>query len=140
DPLSEEEAERRARRKKTIMIAVVVALCVAVLALATWITTTLMGEEDPGVGPTDKVSVPSVVDMTQAAANAAIQDAGLLPQVELVPCQPGAEIPCTAEQIGKVVQTDPPANREVEKRSSVKLFIGKAADQVEVPSVAGMSP
>ncbi|MGM1058252.1 Stk1 family PASTA domain-containing Ser/Thr kinase [Saccharothrix sp. Mg75] len=142
DPLSEEEAERRARRKKTIMIAVVAALCVAVIALAAWITATLVGggegEETPGAS--DKVKVPSVVDMTQAAATAALQDVGLTAQVEVVPCQPGAPVACTAEQIGKVVETDPPANREVDKRSPVKLLVGTNPDQVEVPSVAGLSP
>ncbi|MEV1117410.1 Stk1 family PASTA domain-containing Ser/Thr kinase [Actinosynnema sp. NPDC049800] len=139
DPLAEEEEERRARRKKAIMVTLVVLLCIAVLALATWITTTLLSEKD-NTAATDKVTVPSLVGKEQSAARAELEARQLTVEVVLTPCQPGSEPACNADQIGKVVLTDPPANREVEKRSSVKLVIGKGADNAPVPSVTGLSP
>ena len=52
DPIADEEEERRAKRKKAIMITLVVVLCVAVLGLAAWITTSLM---NTGSEATEKV-------------------------------------------------------------------------------------
>ncbi|MFE2752430.1 Stk1 family PASTA domain-containing Ser/Thr kinase [Actinosynnema sp. NPDC059335] len=139
DPLAEEEEERRARRKKTIMIALVVLLCIAVLALATWITTSLMGGDD-NKAATEKVTVPSLVGKEQSAARAELEGKELSVEVETMPCQPGPQPTCTADQIGKVISTDPPANREVDKRSVVKLVIGDAPQAAPVPSVTGLSP
>ncbi|WP_367133821.1 Stk1 family PASTA domain-containing Ser/Thr kinase [Saccharothrix sp. HUAS TT1] len=138
DPLTEEEEERRARRKKTIMIALVVLLCVAVLALATWITTSLMGGDDTTAVP-DKVKVPVLVGKEQSAANAELQAKELTGVVETLPCQPGTTPTCTADQIGKVISTDPPANKEVDKRSTVRLVIGAAPEPAPVPDVKGLS-
>ncbi|QFZ16075.1 Stk1 family PASTA domain-containing Ser/Thr kinase [Saccharothrix syringae] len=142
DPLAEEEEERRARRKKAIMIALVVLLCIAVLGLATWITTTLLGDdENPGTGgQPQQVKVPSVVGMTPGAADSALRDANLSPTVVTVPCQPGSQPACTAEQIGKVVATDPPADQSVQKGAAVKVLVGGNPEQLSVPSVDGLSP
>ncbi|QQQ76485.1 Stk1 family PASTA domain-containing Ser/Thr kinase [Saccharothrix sp. 6-C] len=141
DPLAEEEEERRARRKKTIMVTLVVLLCIAVLALATWITTTLLGD-DENTAASDKVKVPSLIGKEQGAARAELEAQGLGTTIELIACQPqpGQQPPCTADQIGKVVSTDPPANQEVAKRTDVKLVIGKAAEPAPVPGVTGLSP
>ncbi|MEU4740301.1 Stk1 family PASTA domain-containing Ser/Thr kinase [Actinosynnema sp. NPDC023658] len=140
DPLAEEEEEQRARRKKTIMIALVVLLCIAVLALATWITTTLLGGDDNRSAPKDTVAVPSLVGKTQQVAHAELEAKELTGEVEMLPCQPGPEPTCTTDQINKVISTDPPANKQVEKRSKVKLVIGTNPQPAAVPSVTGLSP
>ncbi|MFD0200055.1 MULTISPECIES: Stk1 family PASTA domain-containing Ser/Thr kinase [Saccharothrix] len=139
DPLAEEEEERRARRKKAIMVTLVVLLCIAVLALAAWITTTLLSDGEK-TAATEKVKVPSLVGKEQSAAYAELEAKQLTVVVELTPCQPGAEPACNADQIGKVVLTDPPANREVDKRSTVKMVVGNVPDSAPVPSVTGLSP
>ncbi|GAB2998496.1 Stk1 family PASTA domain-containing Ser/Thr kinase [Saccharothrix stipae] len=141
DPLAEEDEERRARRKKAIMVTLVVLLCIAVLALATWITTSLLNDGDGQNNATsDKVSVPALVGKTQQVAHAELEAKGLGVEVVLTPCQPGTEPACNADQVGKVISTDPPANREVDKRSSVKLMIGANPEPAPVPSVTGLSP
>ncbi|TQM81931.1 serine/threonine-protein kinase [Saccharothrix saharensis] len=139
DPLAEEEEERRARRKKALMVTLVVLLCIAVLALAAWITTTLLSEGEKSAG-TEKVSVPSLIGKEQSAALAELESKELRWTVEMRACQPGSEPTCTADQIGKVVETDPPANEEVDKRSEVKLVIGTQPEPAPVPSVTGLSP
>ncbi|PSL55368.1 serine/threonine-protein kinase [Saccharothrix carnea] len=139
DPLAEEEEERRARRKKAIMVALVVLLCIAVLALAAWITTTLLSDGDK-TAATEKVTVPSLVGKEQSAARADLEARGLSVEVATMPCQPGPEPTCTVDQVGKVISTDPPANREVEKRSIVKLVIGDAPKPAPVPAVTGLTP
>jgi eukaryotic-like serine/threonine-protein kinase len=139
DPLAEEEEERRARRKKAIMVTLVVLLCIAVLALATWITTTLLGDSE-NTPAADQVKVPVLIGKEQSAALAELESSGLRSTVEVVPCQPGPQPTCTADQIGKVLSTDPPANQEVPRRTEVKLVIGKAAEPAPVPDVAGLSP
>ncbi|GAA1266893.1 Stk1 family PASTA domain-containing Ser/Thr kinase [Saccharothrix xinjiangensis] len=142
DPLSDEEEERRARRKKTLMIALVVVLCVAVLGLAVWITTVLLGndDEDPGGTGPQRIDVPAVLGMTQSAAHSALQEVGLDSAVEQTPCQPGTEPACTEADIGKVVATDPAVGSPVEKGAKIKILVGKSAEQIEVPSVKGLTP
>ncbi|MFJ6670471.1 Stk1 family PASTA domain-containing Ser/Thr kinase [Actinosynnema sp. NPDC091369] len=140
DPLAEEEEERRARRKKAIMVTLVVLLCIAVLALATWITTTLLSDGEKTAAGTEKVSVPALTGKEQSAALVELEAKELRWIIETVPCQPGSEPACTDDQVGKVVLTDPPANEEVEKRTEVKLVIGAKAQPAPVPSVTGLSP
>ncbi|ONI82119.1 serine/threonine protein kinase [Saccharothrix sp. ALI-22-I] len=139
DPLAEEEAERNARRKKAIMVSLVVLLCIAVLALAVWITTSLLGGKE-NTAASDKVKVPALAGKTQQVAVGELESAGLVPEISTMACQPGPQPTCTKDQIGNVISTDPPANREVDKRSSVKLVIGTAPDQVAVPDVRGLTP
>ncbi|MBB5958728.1 serine/threonine-protein kinase [Saccharothrix tamanrassetensis] len=139
DPVAEEEEERRARRKKTIMITLVVLLCIAVLALAAWITASLLADKGGNTGST-KFPIPDVKGQTSAAALDELRRLGLDASMVTRPCQPGPEPTCTAEQIDKVLETDPPIGREVAKLDKVKLIVGAPAEQVEVPDVKGLSP
>jgi serine/threonine-protein kinase len=122
------------------MIGLVVLLCIGVLALAVWITTTLLDDESTAGAPPAKVDVPAVVGMTQSAAHTALQEAGLDSTVLQTPCQPGTEPACTQEEIGKVVATDPPASTPVEKGAKVTLLVGASPEQIEVPSLKGLTP
>ncbi|MEU5691083.1 Stk1 family PASTA domain-containing Ser/Thr kinase [Actinosynnema sp. NPDC020468] len=140
DPLEEEEAERRARRKKTIMVTLVVLLCVGVLALAAWITMTLLSTSD---GPsTQKVKVPPLAGKVSSAARSEIEAQGLGFELVPVPCQPGvggAPAPCTAENIDKVIDTNPAAGAEVDKFSKVSVRVGTNPEQVAVPDLKGLN-
>jgi serine/threonine-protein kinase len=140
DPLAEEEAERKARRKKAIMVTVVVLLCIAVLALATWITTMLLNSGDGKTAAPEKVSVPALVGKHQTVAQAELEALELRAVVETVPCQPGPEPTCTSDQIGNVISTDPPANRQVDKRAEIKLVIGTNPEPAPVPDVMKLLP
>ncbi|NUT97777.1 MAG: Stk1 family PASTA domain-containing Ser/Thr kinase, partial [Saccharothrix sp.] len=137
DPIADEEEERRARRKKTIMITLVVLLCIAVLALAAWITTTLL-DNDKDTG-TAKIEVPTLKGQTQSAASAELSRLGFNPTVKLVPCQPGSEPACTSEDLGKVVDTDPKSGTKLDKFANVTILVGAAAEPVDVPDVRGLS-
>ncbi|MEU7480210.1 Stk1 family PASTA domain-containing Ser/Thr kinase [Lentzea sp. NPDC042327] len=141
DPIADEEEERRAKRKKTIMIALVVFLCIAVLGLAAWITTSLM---KPGDSDTpEKVPVPAVVGMEPLTANDKLTQSGLKPKQELVPCEPGANgaaAPCTSEQIGKVIGTNPPEGTSLLKGAEVVVRVGSPPGEGAVPDLKGKTP
>ncbi|RKT51865.1 Stk1 family PASTA domain-containing Ser/Thr kinase [Saccharothrix australiensis] len=142
DPVADEEQERRARRKKTIMITLVVLLCVAVLALAAWITASLLDTKDSGTDPSNKVKVPDLRGQLATSAQDELNRLNLSGTLQTRPCQPadpGGQPACTAEQIGKVLDTDPPIGREVDKFTQITLIVGGPPEQVEVPDVKGLS-
>ncbi|MET9627531.1 Stk1 family PASTA domain-containing Ser/Thr kinase [Lentzea sp. NPDC006480] len=137
DPIADEEEERRAKRKKAIMIALVVILCVAVLGLAAWITSNIMNSGSPN---TEKASVPSLVGRSPLEAKELITKAGLVPLQQDVACEPGANstpAPCNADQINKVVRTDPPDGTQVTKGSQVTIFVGQPPGEAAVPDLKG---
>ena len=141
DPLAEEDAERRAKRKKATMVTLVVLLCIAVIALAAWITSSLLGDNTSA--GSDKVPVPGVTGKTLAAAKASLEEVGLKYKIDPVPCQPGengAAPRCTADDIDKVFAIDPAAGTSVPKLTEITLTYGTSPDQIAVPDVAGMTP
>ncbi|GAA3860429.1 Stk1 family PASTA domain-containing Ser/Thr kinase [Saccharothrix violaceirubra] len=141
DPLDDEDLERRARRRKALIVGLVVLLCIAVLAMAAWITTSLLDNDDQT--KSNKVKVPSLAGQTQTAARAAVAGAGLVFKIDLVPCQPGANgapAPCGADGIDKVIDSDPPANSEVDRNTDVRVRIGSSPEQIDVPDLRGLAP
>ncbi|MEU4801464.1 Stk1 family PASTA domain-containing Ser/Thr kinase [Actinosynnema sp. NPDC023587] len=140
DPVAEEEEERKARRKRTIMITLVVLLCVAVLGLAVWITTSLLDKPDNAAS--NKVPIPELKGQTAASASDELRRLGLEPVLVNKPCQPqpGGAPTCTPEQVGQVLETDPPSGREVDKYSKINLVVGAPPEAVEVPDVRGLAP
>ncbi len=82
-------------------------------------------------GP-EPVSVPDVVGMTQATAQAAIEDAGLT--LGAVTEEYDATIPA-----GQVISQDPAAGAEVLPGSAVALVVSKGPEPVSVPDVVGMA-
>ncbi|MFD9702814.1 Stk1 family PASTA domain-containing Ser/Thr kinase [Lentzea sp. NPDC059081] len=140
DPLAEEEEERRARRKKAIMVTLVVILCAAVLGLAAWITASVMNS---GSDATTKVGVPSIEGLSPLEAKEKITKAGLVPTQEDVACEPGANgaaAPCNADQINKVIATNPPGGSQVDKGSTVKISVGAPPGEGTVPDLVGKTP
>ncbi|MGI5503802.1 Stk1 family PASTA domain-containing Ser/Thr kinase [Lentzea sp. CA-135723] len=141
DPIADEEEERRARRKKAIMVTLVVILCLAVLGLAAWITNSLMNQSS-GTSA-EKVAVPSIVGLSAVDAREKLTKAGLQGSQQEIACEPGAAgapATCTADQINKVVNTDPPEGTSVAKGTTVKFSIGTPPGEGTVPDLAGKTP
>ncbi|GGN00725.1 serine/threonine protein kinase [Lentzea pudingi] len=137
DPIADEEEERRARRKKTIMIVLVVILCVAVLGLAAWITKNVMGNDGEAV---QKVSVPQIVGLSPLEAREQITKAGLSAVQEDVACEPGpngAAAKCNADQINKVIGTNPPEGTQLTKGAKVTISVGAPPGEGTVPDLKG---
>jgi eukaryotic-like serine/threonine-protein kinase len=137
DPIADEEEERRARRKKAIMVTLVVILCVAVLGLAAWITKNVM---DSGSEATEKVSVPSIVGLSPLEAKEKVTKAGLVAIQEDVACEPGpagAAARCNADQINKVIATNPPEGTQLTKGGQVTISVGAPPGEGTVPDLKG---
>ncbi|GHH35396.1 Stk1 family PASTA domain-containing Ser/Thr kinase [Lentzea cavernae] len=142
DPLADEEEERRARRKKAIMVTLVVILCVAVLGLAAWITANVM-DSSSGSDTPEKVPVPSIVGLSPQDAKEKITQAGLVPVQEEVACEPGtggSPAKCNADQINKVVGTNPPEGTQMSKGGKVTISIGAPPGEGTVPDLKGKTP
>ncbi|MDX8032122.1 Stk1 family PASTA domain-containing Ser/Thr kinase [Lentzea sp. BCCO 10_0856] len=140
DPIADEEEERRAKRKKAIMVTLVVILCVAVLGLAAWITANIMNS---GGQATEKASVPSLVGLSPLEAKEKITKAGLVPAQEDVACEPGpngAAAKCTADQINKVIGTNPPEGTQLTKGGQVTISVGAPPGEGTVPDLVGKTP
>ncbi|MFC4149178.1 Stk1 family PASTA domain-containing Ser/Thr kinase [Micromonospora mangrovi] len=73
-----------------------------------------------------KVQVPSVKGLSQAAAEAEVRKAGLIPV-------PGDPVKTTTCQKGSVVDQDPPANSELEKNRNVTLSVCTGPGTVTIP-------
>ncbi|SEP68133.1 serine/threonine protein kinase [Lentzea xinjiangensis] len=141
DPIADEEEERRAKRKKAIMVTLVVILCVAVLGLAAWITANVMNSGNETTA--DKVGVPSIVGLSPLEAKEKIREAGLVATQQDVACEPGANgaaAACTADQINKVIGTNPPEGTQVIKGSQVTISVGAPPGEGTVPDLVGKSP
>jgi eukaryotic-like serine/threonine-protein kinase len=131
----------RARRRRAWTIAGWVFAIILVIVLAAFLLPKLLsggGGADPNAG---KVAVPSVVGQLQSAAVTAMNQANLTPITKAVVCAADASgtAPCTADQIGKVVRTDPVAGQFLAKGSPVTLSIGAPAPQVTVPNLVGLN-
>jgi beta-lactam-binding protein with PASTA domain/predicted Ser/Thr protein kinase len=135
---ADEEAERRARRKRALTIAGVVLICIAVLALAAWLTTMFLGGNNSNNA--NNAEVPKVTGMQQSAALQAIRDKGFVnPTVTYVPCGAsvdGSAPTCTTDQVGNVISQDPQSGN-VPKTTSIKLVVGKAPNTFALPDESG---
>jgi beta-lactam-binding protein with PASTA domain/predicted Ser/Thr protein kinase len=125
----DDEAARK--RKRTRMVIAVVA---AVLVLGGVITAALLlnnggDEETPAV---QQVAVPTLVDLPQADAEAAITGAGL------VVGDVTTEITNDDAQVGNVVSSNPASGARVDEGSEVDLVVGAAPDSIAVPPVVNL--
>jgi serine/threonine-protein kinase len=137
DPIADEEEERRAKRKKAIMVTLVVILCVAVLGLAAWITKNVM---DQGNQAAEKASVPSIVGLSPLEAKEKITKAGLTPLQEDVACEPGpggTAAKCNADQINKVIGSNPPEGTQLTRGGQVTISVGAPPGEGTVPDLKG---
>jgi len=84
--------------------------------------------------PTPMVAVPNVVNQSQQAADAALQNAGL------TPADPAQMTNSNTIASGNVISENPSANTSVAKGSTVTLTISLGAAQVQIPNEAGSDP
>ncbi|WP_319954604.1 Stk1 family PASTA domain-containing Ser/Thr kinase [Patulibacter brassicae] len=87
-----------------------------------------------GPASEDQVEVPKVTDLDRAAAEKAITDAGLVPEV--------TEVDSTDVEAGTVTEQSPAARSKVDEGSTVRLTVTRTPadeedDQVAVPNVEG---
>ncbi|MFL6099348.1 MAG: Stk1 family PASTA domain-containing Ser/Thr kinase [Actinomycetales bacterium] len=81
-------------------------------------------------GPT-KVAVPTVTNLTQAAAQAELTKVGLKSTV--------TEAPSDTVEKGQVASQDPTAGTKVDPNTTVALTVSAGPNKVRVPDVSGMS-
>ncbi|GAA2896356.1 Stk1 family PASTA domain-containing Ser/Thr kinase [Streptosporangium fragile] len=107
-------------------------ILVPLLIIGAFIGVGYMFLSSPGT-PTSggKVTIPPVASQTVAAATKTLTDLGL--KVKTV------EAFDDEMEKGSVIETDPPADTEVEKGSEVTLKVSKGIEKVEVPNVVNMT-
>jgi serine/threonine-protein kinase len=134
------DAERRRRQRRGWIIALSVLGAILVIVLAALFIPKLFSNST-GTG-SGKISVPNVVGQSQTAAAQLIDQAKLVPNIKPVVCSapPGGAAPCTSDQIGKVISTNPGAGSALDQGATVTLNVGAQAQPVTVPDLTGMSP
>jgi serine/threonine-protein kinase len=145
--------EQAAKKKKRLITAGIVAACIAVIVLAAWGTSALLGKNSSASGMT---TVPSVVKEPQAQATSDLIKSGLSPNIATVVCgatstsattsastsstTDASAPPCTdTSYIGQVVGTSPAVGELVASGSKVTLYIGVAQSKVTVPTLANQT-
>jgi serine/threonine-protein kinase len=84
--------------------------------------------------PAEKVPVPDVSGRSPEDARKVLKDAGLV-----VAAQEEEQEVEDADDVGKVISTDPTAGQPVSKGSEVKLVVGKEQETVNVPDFTGQN-
>lgn len=79
------------------------------------------------------LTVPNVMGMSPVDAQRALEEAGFRVEPE------NATRPSTAEDLDKVVDTDPAPGTQVPSDRPVRLIIGSGPEQVQVPGVVGQN-
>jgi serine/threonine-protein kinase len=118
-----------ARRRKRRIIAIVAAL--AVLLIGGIVAAVLLNREPAPVAAA-QVAVPGVLNQDQATAESTLTSAGL--KVGQV-----TQAASAADQVGKVIETDPAGGVKVDEGTSVNLVVGTGPDAVTVPNVVGLT-
>jgi serine/threonine-protein kinase len=119
--LIDEEEDRGSRKG---VIAAIALVAVALLLLGGLLLANVFGGK-----ATTNVAVPNVVGQQRAAAEGALNEVGLRAKV--------VEVASSADEVGKVVDTDPKPGSQVAEGSTVTLNVGKGPDQVAVPDLNG---
>ena len=123
----EQAPARGGKRRKNLLIALVTVACVAVFALAAWLTTFLMAQQEP-----EQIRVPNLRGRVQADAVAFANSNGWNPVI--------VQCPSNQEQVNRVVNQEPEANTLVpENQRQLKLCIGTGPEQTQVPDLYGLS-
>ncbi len=121
DP-DEEPGKRRGLAYVLLIAAVVGAVALLGLAAKGWL--------DRPPTSVAKVSVPSVVTLPEATAEAKVRAAGLVPKVDVV---------TNDAQKGLVVDQNPEADSQAARGSTVTLSVSGGPGEVQVPNVTGFT-
>jgi serine/threonine-protein kinase len=140
DGYDDGEEERRRKRKRAWITTIVTLVVVALVVLGIYLVTTLLGNKNNADG--NFAQLPDVKGKTESEARTTLNQAGFTKYVfNPVNCEPGpggAPAPCGPEQVGRVIDQDPPSG-QADKTSQVKLTVGRTATPVKVPDVKGKS-
>jgi beta-lactam-binding protein with PASTA domain/predicted Ser/Thr protein kinase len=129
DDRDEWDDDEDARRRKRRIIAIVAVLAVLLIG---GIAAAVLLNRDPEPPAVQQVAVPGVLNQDQPAAEAALTAAGLkLGEV--------TQAPSAADQVGKVIGSDPAGGVKVDEGTAVNLVIGTGPDAVTVPNVVGLT-
>ncbi|MBB5922829.1 serine/threonine-protein kinase [Actinoalloteichus hoggarensis] len=133
DDLEDEEEERRARRRKGLVAALITVLCVGIIALAAYLTSSGFFDSGSDEAPvTERIDVPDLIGLSEEDARSALTEAGLRINI-------GDGQESTAEEVGTVMATDPPAGTSVEADTAVTISLGLGPGTATVPDLAGLS-
>jgi serine/threonine-protein kinase len=128
DDWDDEEARRRKRRLIVIWAVVAALLIAAAVAVAIALSG---GKATPPAAT--QVPVPQLVGKSQADATQALITSGL--KVGTVTPQTTSN----ADQVGKVLDSNPASGAQVDRGSKVDLTVGAAPNTIPVPPVVGLS-
>lgn len=122
------EEASKARKRRTAIIASVVAIALLLIAGSVWALTRRAAAPET-------VAVPTVVGLSQANAKAQIEAAGFV--WELNP----EKVASDSVEEGSVASTDPAGGTQAEKGSTVRVTISSGPDSVVLPdNLVGMTP
>jgi beta-lactam-binding protein with PASTA domain len=131
DDWEAEEAAARRRKRRIIAIVAVAAVLLVGGAIAAF---ALLGNDEEPTAPTvQQVAVPQLVGQQQAAAEAALEEAGLV-LGDVTP-----RITENDAEVGTVLDSTPASGAQVDEGTEVDLVVGAAPDTVAVPNVVGLS-
>ncbi|SDG86131.1 Stk1 family PASTA domain-containing Ser/Thr kinase [Klenkia brasiliensis] len=128
----EDEAAAKRRRRGIIALVVAGVLVLAGLVVLLVALNSGGGDATPTEPTTASVQVPNLVGQTQAAATAALQQAGLT--AGPVTTAASADV---AE--GSVISSDPAAGATVDEGTAVALVVSAGPDTVAIPNVVGLT-
>ncbi|MGZ4147630.1 MAG: PASTA domain-containing protein, partial [Actinomycetota bacterium] len=110
------------------LVALIVFLILAVLGAVLWLfASNLLSSNNQTV----QVTVPNVVDKSQADATSALHKVGLALVV--------GDSKASKQPAGTVLSQDPPQGQRVDKGSKVTVVVAKPIKQVPVPSIVGQT-
>lgn len=122
------EEASKARKRRTMIIASVVAIALLLIAGSVWALTRRAAAPET-------VAVPTVVGLSQANAKTQIEAAGFV--WELNP----EKVASDSVEEGSVASTDPAGGTQAEKGSTVRVTISSGPDSVVLPdNLVGMTP
>ena len=122
------EEASKAHKRRTVIIASVVAIALLLIAGSVWALTRRAAAPET-------VAVPTVVGLSQANAKTQIEAAGFV--WELNP----EKVASDSVEEGSVASTDPAGGTQAEKGSTVRVTISSGPDSVVLPdNLVGMTP
>ncbi|RZQ64971.1 Stk1 family PASTA domain-containing Ser/Thr kinase [Amycolatopsis suaedae] len=131
-----DEDDRQRRRRRNKILAALAVLGVLAVAGIMWATGLFDSKEVA-------VDVPNVAKMSEAQAVADLNKAGFQNiEKQYKPCVKDPKTnqePCTSDDYGKVLGTDPAAGQKVATSTKIVLTVGKAPEKKPVPDLVGKS-
>jgi serine/threonine protein kinase len=131
DPEEEFDDENQRRRRKRWMIALVAAICVALIALVAWMASAMFQNTSDA---NSRVAVRDYRNMTDQAATAQASQDGWS-SVQSINC------PSPRDRVGYVMDQHPEPNTQVDRynKGVLQLCQGSGPAQVQVPDLLGKS-